>query len=847
MNDQPEQVENTASAVDPGLLGGEYTVEEMKLLQDAAHIRHRPGMYVGNTSTSGLHHLVYELVHNSIDEALAGYCNNITVRIHVDGSGSVEDDGRGIPVDMHPEHKKTALELAMTKVGYGGKFENKAYKVSAGLHGMGAKAVVALSEWTEARVRRNGRTYQQLYERGYATSEVTDIGASTHTGTTISFRPDPQIFHEATFDFELLSDRLRELAYLNRGVNIRLVDERVNKEEKFHFEGGLAQFVEYLNQGEQVDHKPISFHKTVDGIRVEVALQYSSNETEQVRCYANNTFNPVGGTHLTGFRNALTRTLGGYGEKNDFFKGDDKPEGVDYREGLTAVVSVQLPNPHFESQTKVRLNNPEVESAVSSVTSEFLSTYLEEHPKEAGVLMQKVLLAMKAREAASAAKKALKDRKNILNSGGLPGKLLDCTTRDRDASELFLVEGNSAAGSADTGRDREFQAILPLRGKVLNVEKAQIEKLLNNTEITSIISAVGIDIGNVEDISNLRYGKIVILTDADVDGQHIRTLLLTFFFRQMRKLVEEGHIFMARPPLYSVTQKKSIRYVQTVEEMQKELMQRGLSDTKLAVQKPGAPATRVLEGPDLERLVQVLGDLEGRLQILERRGLSLSAFLGKATERGLPHFHVILAGKEHWFYTQAEVDQFRQTEQQRLGHELIVADSGIAPKPSSNGHANGNGNGHADPHAVTFFLQELHEIRDVNHFLGKLREFGLDAADLVPLPRIAGREPPVRFVLEHDDTKKPLLQLRELVVEIRRLGERGLAVTRFKGLGEMNGEQLWETTLDPAKRSLKRVTLEDALKADQIFRMLMGEKVDPRKEFIMKHAFEVKEIDYHGA
>jgi DNA gyrase subunit B len=430
----------------------------------------------------------------------------------------------------------------------------------------------------------------------------------------------------------------------------------------------------------------------------------------------------------------------------------------------------------------------------------------------------------------------------------LPGKLLDCTTKDRDVSELFLVEGNSAAGSADTGRDREFQAILPLRGKVLNVEKAQIEKLLNNTEITSIISAVGIDIGNVEDIGNLRYGKIVILTDADVDGQHIRTLLLTFFFRQMRKLVEDGYIYMARPPLYSVTQKKSVRYVQTVEEMQRELMDRGLKETKMTVQRPGTTTTRDLDGPDLERLVQILGDLESKLQILERRGLNLTTFLRMAKpDRGLPQFHVILAGKEHWFYTAAEVDQFRQAEQQRLGHELIVADSGVVPKPSSNGHVNGNGNGHADPHAITFFLQELHEIRDVNLFLGMLRESGLDAADLVPLPRVAGREPPVRFVLQHDDAKKPLAHLREVVVEIRRLGERGLSVTRFKGLGEMNGEQLWETTLDPAKRSLKRVTLEDALKADQMFRMLMGEKVDPRKEFIMKHAFEVKEIDYHGA
>jgi DNA gyrase subunit B len=448
-----------------------------------------------------------------------------------------------------------------------------------------------------------------------------------------------------------------------------------------------------------------------------------------------------------------------------------------------------------------------------------------------------VILAAEARIAAHKAKQALKDRKNILNSGGLPGKLMDCTSRDRDSSELFLVEGNSAGGSADTGRDREFQAILPLRGKPLNVEKAILEKLLKNEEITSIISALGVDIGNAEDVSKVRYGKVIILTDADVDGQHIRTLLLTFFFRQMRQLIEANRIFVARPPLYKVTdKKKKVRYVQTIPEMSHELIDRGLKETTLTVQPASGP--NVFEGESLAKVVQVLGELEDLLQIVERRGLNLTALLIRAGTAKLPVFHVVLAGKEHWFHTQAEVDTFRQEQQARLGEDLIVADVVLGKAHEKNGEG---------PAGVTFFLQELHEVRGINRHLEKLREFGLGASDLAPLPRVAGREPPVRFVLESGGSRKVLTTLRELVTEIRRVGERGMSITRFKGLGEMDGEELWETTLDPEKRTLMRVTLEDAIKADQLFRTLMGEKVEPRRDFIQKHALEVKEIDYHGA
>jgi DNA gyrase subunit B len=492
-----------------------------------------------------------------------------------------------------------------------------------------------------------------------------------------------------------------------------------------------------------------------------------------------------------------------------------------------------------------------VEGIVASVVSEYLAKYLEENPKDALRIMKKVVLAAEAREAAAKAKKALKDRKSILSGGGLPGKLMDCTSRERDESELFLVEGDSAGGSAESGRDRMYQAILPLRGKPLNVEKAREQKLLNNDEICSIISAVGIDIGNVEDLEKLRYGKVVILTDADVDGQHIRTLLLTFFYRQMQKLISSGHIFVARPPLYKVTQKKNVRYVQTMEEMNRDLMARGLNGTKLTVLPPAerpeaavaggaaAPAPLVFEGERLRQLVRVLDDLEGMLQILERRGLNFAAFLTQAGASGLPMYRVLLGGAESWFHSPAEVDQFRQAKQAELRCELVVADD-------TPGHAPANGNGHGEP-APTFFVQELHEVRAINRGLERLREFGLGAVDLVPTPRVAGREPPPRFVLENGDQRRVLAHLRELPAEVRRQGERGLTITRFKGLGEMDGEELWETTLDPAKRTLLRVQLDDAFKADEMFRTLMGEKVEPRREFIQKHALEVKDIDYHGA
>jgi DNA gyrase subunit B len=821
--------------------GENYTGENVRVLQNAAHIRERPGMYIGDTSTKGLHHLVYELIHNSVDEALAGYCKQIHTTIHLDGSLSVADDGRGIPVDMHPEVQRSTLEVVLTTFGSGAKFDKGTYKVSAGLHGIGAKAVTALSEWTEARVYRNGRVYSQEYERGKAITEVAEIGAAgSRTGTTVTFKPDPEIFHDATFDYDTLEPRLRELAFLNKGLAFRLTDERSGKDETFKYEGGIGEFVTYLNRNEETLHKPpIYVDKTVDNIRVEVAFQYTTTEEERVRCYTNNAYNPVGGTHLSGFRTALTRTLNNYGNKEGYFK-NVTPVGDDYREGVTAVVSVQHPDPQFESQNKIRLNNPEVDGIVAGVVSEHLAKFMEENPKDATRIMKKVALAAEAREAAAKAKKQLRDRKNILSGGGLPGKLMDCTSRDPAESELFLVEGDSAGGSAEGGRDRVYQAILPLRGKPLNVEKSKVDKMLANEEIASIISAVGVDIGNSEDLTKLRYNKIVILTDADVDGQHIRTLLLTLFYRQMHKLIEDGHIFVARPPLYKVTQKKNVRYVNSQDEIDRDLMGRGLSGTKLQLLPPDGGAAKVLEGERLTNLIRVLADIERPLQILERRGLSLSTFVSRESDQGMPTFRVLFAGHEHWFRSMAEVDEFRRVKGQELGRELVIADS-TPGHSGSNGSANGNGQG------PTLVVQELHEVKGVTLGLRRLREFGLTLADLVDAPRIAGREPPVRFVLESGDNKKALPNLRNLVPEVRHLGEKGLSITRFKGLGEMDAEELWETTLDPAKRTLLKVQMDDAFKAEEMFRTLMGDKVEPRHDFIQKHALEVKEIDYHGA
>ena len=820
-----------------------YTEANMTTKKDAEHIRQNPGMYVGNTQSSGLHHLVYEIVSNSVDEALAGHCKHIAVAMHVDGSITVSDDGRGIPVGIKKDTGKSALEEALTIAGNSGKFDNAAYRMSIGLHGMGAKAMTALSEWCEAEVRRDGRVFKMEFERGYATSTLKDVGPAPagSTGTSITFKPDPEMFGELTFSYDTLVDRFREIAYLNRGLALSLADERDGRAEAFKFDGGIAEYVVWLNTGEKPEHPPIYLRRESDypldvdklGLKVvvEIAFQYTAGEEKIERCFTNGAYNPIGGTHLSGFRGGMTRALSAYGKKEGLFKDSLELKGEDFREGLTVVICLGHPDPVFESQTKVRLNNPEVEGIVSSAVYEFMTQYLEKNPKEGQRICKKIALSAEARLAARKARDAIKERKNLLGGGGLPGKLMDCTTRERDKSELFLVEGDSAGGSAEGGRDRFYQAVLPLRGKVLNVEKAEIEKLLNNAEIAALISAVGVDINNTEDVSGLRYGRIVILTDADVDGQHIRTLLLTFFFRQMRKLVEDGRVFVARPPLFKVAIKKSVRFVQTREEMNGELFARGLEDTSLIL----ADGRREpFAGEPLKKLLGVLADLDESANILERRGQSFAAFVGRHTADGFPAFHVRTGSKDHFFHTADQVEAFRQAESRRTGRELSVGETAVAAGERAP----------ADAALVRFVVDEWHEVRGLNKAVAKLAEVGFTPADLIPLPRLAGREPEVRFTLANGDGRKPLADLRELTGEVRRMGERGMTVTRFKGLGEMDAEDLWDTTLNPAKRTLLKVTMTDVVQAEKMFRMLMGKEVEGRKELLLKQRANLDDIDY---
>ncbi len=800
----------------------EYGEDNVQTLRDAAHIRHRPGMYIGNTDIEGMHHLVWEVVYNSVDEALAGHCKNINTVVHIDGSITIADDGRGIPVGTKADTGKSTLEEALTIAGSSGKFNNDAYKTSAGLHGMGAKAMNALSEWCTAEVRRDGRVYKMEFERGYIAPGGTlqNLGPAPagQRGTTIAFKPDPEKFGDLVFDYERLATRFQQISFLNKGLRLTILDERVGKNEVFYSERGIAEYVEFLNRNEPVEHPSVYISKQVEGVTVEVCLQYITGETKLEMCFTNNAYNKDGGTHLSGFRAGLTRSITAYGKKENFFQ-DMELRGDDFREGLTAVINISHPQPRFESQTKVKLTSPEVEGMVSGVMYELLSDYLEKNPKEAKKICQKVALTAELRLAAKKARDALKNRKNALGAG-LPGKLYDCTSRDHMQNELFLVEGDSAGGSAESGRDRYYQAILPLKGKVLNVEKAKFEKLLENNEIAALIGAVGIDIDNVEDVSKVRYGKVIILTDADVDGQHIRTLLLTFFFRQMRKLIEAGHVFVARPPLFKVTQKKETRFVQTREEMVVELTSRGLKATTLHVTKPDQPA-RTVTGDDLTKLLPALAEAETAVVGLERRGRTLEELLPRAVDGAFPTYHVSerAKNKEHWFRTADDVAAFKAELTEQLKHEPVVG--------------------------VDYTLDEWHDLKALNRALAKMKSTGFDTSDMIPLQRIAGREPPVRYTLEHDSHTKNLVSLRELVTEIRRLGEKGMAVTRFKGLGEMDPEELWATTLDPQHRTLLRVTLNDAFKAEEMFRTLMGKEVQDRRAFIFNNTLKsVEDIDY---
>jgi DNA gyrase subunit B len=830
MSDTPENKQPNPSELDEFRLvrtpdDGDYSAKDLEHLTDLEHVRERPSMYIADTTARGLHHLVYEVVDNSIDEAMAGYATEVSVLINNDGSITVEDNGRGIPVEHHPDLGFSTLQGVMTVLKFGGKFKKGAYQTSGGLHGVGVTVVNFLSEWCEVEVRRQGHLYQQEYERGVPTGDVRRIGRTDRRGTKTTFKADPQIFPNTNFQYNLIYRRLQELAFLNRGVKIIYHDQRTGDGETFHYERGILEFVEYLNRASEPAHEDIIYITgEYDGVGLEVAIQYSAEYTENVHSYVNNICTTEGGTHVSGFRAAITRTINSYGKKEGQYK-DLIPSGDDCREGLTAVISLRVPEPQFEGQTKTKLGNGEVEGIVNSAVGDYLSKYLEENPKTAKIIVNKGLLAAEARESARKARQLVRERKGALSGGGLPGKLRDCTSKDVDKCELYLVEGNSAGGSAEGGRIREYQAILPLRGKIINAYKSRDDKVLANEEVRTMISAIGAGIGEEMDLGKRRYSKIVIMTDADVDGSHIRTLLLTFFYRQMYDLIKGGYVYAAQPPLFRVRHKKETYYVQTEEEMKAQLLSAGLKD---AVFEPGDG--RTIAGAEMERLCRTLAALEEPLLALERRGVNLRAFAARqdpVTGR-LPMYHVYLGRQEHWFTTREKLDEFLAAQEQETGEELNLTDE------------QGEEAAEAAP-ASRLRLVELHEVRSINAQIAVLRSMGFEIDSLLTQERTGVQES--RYRLRRGELLTGLEDLRGLLTAIRSAGEKGMQVTRFKGLGEMNAEELRQTTLDPANRTLLQVTMEDAGAADDLFRILMGDKVEPRREFIEKHALEARNLD----
>ncbi len=806
---------------------GDYSARDLEHLSDLEHVRERPSMYIADTTLRGLHHLVYEVVDNSIDEAMADYATQISLTIHNDGSVEVVDDGRGVPVEQHSDLGFSTLQGVMTVLKFGGKFKKGAYQTSGGLHGVGVTVVNFLSEWCEVEVRRGGHVYQQEYERGVPTADVRRIGRTDLRGTKTTFKPDPLIFPNTNFQYGVLHRRLQELAFLNKGIRIVFHDQRTDEGDSFYYENGIIEFVKYLNRASEPIHDDIIYLSGMyQGVGVELAMQYSSEFTENVHSYVNTISTTEGGTHVSGFRTALTRTLNAYGKKAGVFK-DLVPSGDDLREGLTAILSLRVPEPQFEGQTKTKLGNSEVEGIVNSAVGDHLANYLEENPRSARVIVQKGLVAAEARESARKARALVRERKGALAGGRLPGKLRDCTSKEVDRCELYLVEGDSAGGSAEGGRTREFQAILPLRGKIINAYKSREDKVLANEEVRSIISAVGSGIGDEMDLSKRRYGKIIIMTDADVDGSHIRTLLLTFFYRQMYDLVKAGLVFVAQPPLFRVRHRKHVYYVQTEEEMKKQLMENGLAET---VFDPGDG--RLVEGQGMEQLCRILAALEESLIALERRGVSLKMHAARQDpETGkLPVFHVFLGHEDHWFTARSEMEDFLALQEKEAGEELKVEQTtGLEAKAEN------------DNEATKIRIVEFHEVRSINAHLAELRKMGFEIDALIPQERTGIEEP--RYMLRRGEHEQGLEDLRGLLSAVRAAGEKGLQITRFKGLGEMNAEELRDTTLLPANRTLLRVTMNDASAADDLFRILMGDKVEPRREFIEKHALEARSLD----
>ncbi len=835
-------------ALDKKKTSGEYIDESLEHKSDLEHVRLRPSLYIGDTTVRGLHHLVYEVVDNSIDEAMAGHATKIQTTVNTDGSVTVQDDGRGIPVGRHSDLSKlagrdvTTLEGVMTFLKFGGKFGEKsdeaAYHATGGLHGVGVTVVNFLSEWCEVQVHRDGMVHQQEYERGVPTGPVRQVGKSPKIGTKTTFKPDPQIFETTKYEYSILLKRLQELAFLNPGVRIIFKDARNGEGGDFCYDRGIVEFVEYLNRSSDPIHSDVIYLSgEQDSVVFEIAIQYTTDLTENIHSYVNNIHTQEGGTHLSGFRTALTRTLNNYGKQNNSFN-KLNTTGDDFREGITAVISMKVPHPKFEGQTKTKLGNSEVESIVSSNLGEFLKKYLEENPASAKLIIRKAIQAAEAREAAKKARELVR-RKSALGGGGLPGKLRDCLSNDMEKCELYLVEGDSAGGSAEGGRLKEFQAILPLRGKIINAYKAREDKVLENQEVQSIINAIRIGVGDDQDLSRRRYNKIIIMTDADVDGSHIRTLLLCFFYRQMYQLIEQGHVYVAQPPLFRVKAKNKTYYVQTEKEMREQLLERGLDGISL-----DDGEGRIVEGEDMRKLCATLGSMDEAIKALERRGINLRAHAERMdlnTGR-LPKIHVIDGADEYWFAERDELQDFLDKRREETGDDVAVdtdsEDPGSPNAENSEPSAELNGTPQAAP---TIQITEFHEFRTVNSGLKVLADFGFGVESLFTKDR-TGREDS-RYTIRRGDSETGIEDLRELPLAIRAAGEKGLQVTRFKGLGEMNAEELRETTLDPENRSLIQVSMINAAEADDLFRILMGDKVEPRREFIEKHALEVKNLD----